>query len=363
MYNINFFCNNVDGSLLPDVLKYFLDGDYKKVQDLIDNGYDLNKKIVFGKFKYEASLLEIACVQNDDVMFDFLIDNGFVVSDTYDKSLLYAARFCRPGLFLKRLKYLKTISFEDALELLDHTCSYGNYVDNIDLLDRKGIKIFKYGGSALLNAAWNGKKWLVKKLIKGGVDVNFHMPDMVFPYAPTALILAIKEGHLDIARYLIKKGADINIMDIYGNGPIDVAIKKGYIKFVDYLRKFESKEAKIEREKIKSEFDLPEELIKFMKSSKSVRRITFSKNCCTKFVEFYSYDNMIWFDYKKKTVIDLVASIDNYSSPIFVFNPKDSKVYGIDIEHGIFRKLATWNKFYDNMEYYVNGFLRGDFDK
>lgn len=64
--------------------------------------------------------------------------------------------------------------------------------------------------TALIWAAANGHKGLVKKLIDNGADVNAYNED-----CETALILAAREGHSDIVKLIIDSGkADLDIRDV-----------------------------------------------------------------------------------------------------------------------------------------------------
>jgi ankyrin repeat protein len=284
------------------------------------------------------------------------------------------ARDCKPKFFKKRLRYLQEISTRDAQYLHYMVCCYGRYIKNIDLLSEKGITISEFGGCSLSHlisfkndnfvreVKFNENK-LIRKLIKGGADVNYNKYDTVLASTSTPLMNAVVIGDIGLVKYLIKYGADVTLTDQYGVRAKDIAIRQGNVKLIKLLNKYESPEYKAAREKEKNEFNIPEELVKFLKSDKNNRCIKFSNDSIVKNIEFYSYDDIVWFNYKKNKVIDLVSYVENFSTPMFVLNLKNNKVYGLDNEHDNFTLLADWNQFYKKMEYYVDGYIRGKFDK
>merc|ERR1711997_1402135 len=111
-------------------------------------------------------------------------------------------------------------------------------VNNIMRLIRQGAdKDYQdgYGNTALIIAAENGHKDLVKKLINVvGVDVNLAKSD-----GTTALHLEVLNNHFDNVKLLVDKRADvnakarINYRDNYT--PLILASMNGYIKIVEYL--------------------------------------------------------------------------------------------------------------------------------
>ena len=116
------------------------------------------------------------------------------------------------------------------------------------------------------------------------------------------------------------------------------------------------------RHSLESDFD---NLIKLevISVKKYDYKFKYNNKVIQKNIEFYSYDDIVWFNYKKNKVIDLVSYVDNFSTPIFVLNLKNNKVYGMDNEHDNLTLLADWDEFYKKMEYYVDGYISGKFDR
>lgn len=374
-YGLDYFYDKIDSSLHLKFLNYLNNGDFYSATEMIENGFDINSKF---KLKDVYSFREVSLfdlVYDKEILFDFMIINGYKVSKTYDNSLLMMARECKPKFFKKRLLYLQEISTRDAQYLHYMVCCFGRYIKNIDLLGKKGITISEFGGCSLSyliyfknneklnirNSSINEK--LIKKLIKGGADVNYNEYNTILASTSTPLMNAVKIGDIGLVKYLIKYGADVTLTDEYGVRAKDIAIRQGNVKLIKLLDKYESPEYKVAREEEKKQFNIPEELVLFLKKDIQDRCIKFSNDSIVNNIKFYSYDDIVWFDYKKTKVIDLVSFVENYSTPIFVLNLKNNKVYGLDSEHDNFTLLADWNKFYKNMEYYVDGYIRGKFDK
>ena len=66
----------------------------------------------------------------------------------------------------------------------------------------------KEGWTALIHAAWNGKKKVVTRLLKAGVDPN--------EQNGKALIAAILKSHPKVVKALVAGGIDANTRDIDG---------------------------------------------------------------------------------------------------------------------------------------------------
>lgn len=377
-YGLECYFDNIESVLHLQFLKYLNCGNFIAAEEMIEKGFDINSKFNLefylndGLRLREVTLFDL--VYDKEILFDFMIINGYKVSKTYDNSLLMMARDCKPKFFKKRLRYLQEISTRDAQYLHYMVCCYGRYIKNIDLLSEKGITISEFGGCSLSHlisfkndnfvreVRFNENK-LIRKLIKGGADVNYNKYDTVLASTSTPLMNAVEIGDIGLVKYLIKYGADVTLTDQYGVRAKDIAIRQGNVKLIKLLNKYESPEYKAAREKEKNEFNIPEELVKFLKSDKNNRCIKFSNDSIVKNIEFYSYDDIVWFNYKKNKVIDLVSYVENFSTPMFVLNLKNNKVYGLDNEHDNFTLLADWNQFYKKMEYYVDGYIRGKFDK
>ena len=358
-YNLDIYYDYIDSVEHLNFLKYLDNAQFDDAINMINNGFDINSKFILNyDTPISRTVFDLVCCREE--LYDFMIQNGYKVSDKYDNSLFEMAAFAPPKLFFKRLMLLISISNNEAAYLHHYVSCYGAYPKNLDLLAIKGITISKFGGLSLSELIYFDKLKLAIKFIFKGANINYHGYNTVLASSTTPLIISIEKGKLFLALLLILKGADVTISDSYGVRPFDMAVRKGYYKFAAFLNKIEPKEFKLSRKQQKDNFNLPQELIDFLNKEKKDRIIYFSSQSLVKYIEFYSYDDITWFNYKKNLLIDLVSYVDGYSTPMFVLNTKNNKVYGIDFEHNDLSLIADWNKFYKNMEFYVNKYINGE---
>jgi ankyrin repeat protein len=79
--------------------------------------------------------------------------------------------------------------------------------------------LYRGGLTPLLFAAREGCIGCIDALLDAGADIDLDDPD-----GATALNMALLNRHWDTAKYLIEAGADVNLWDIYGQGPLYVAV-------------------------------------------------------------------------------------------------------------------------------------------
>lgn len=111
-------------------------------------------------------------------------------------------------------------------------------VDRLKRLIREGADINRrdrYGQTALMIAAKNGRSCLVRFLVNLGAELNH-----TAKYTLTALMLAVLNGHVDIVRILVRAGADLKIQGtgapgFCGKTALDLAREQGRPDLVDAL--------------------------------------------------------------------------------------------------------------------------------
>jgi len=170
-----------------------LQGNIQKVQDLIDNGDNVNGKNVTGN-----TPLYLAVAQGDIDIVNVLIKaNGINVNSknvTGNTPLLHAVSI--------------------------------NKLDIVNVLIDKGadvnIENDKHN-TPLLYAVASNRLDIFNVLIDKGADVNIQNND---GYTP--LHYASRKGNLQIVQALIDKGADVNIQNKDGKTPLDVAKASNY---------------------------------------------------------------------------------------------------------------------------------------
>jgi ankyrin repeat protein len=72
----------------------------------------------------------------------------------------------------------------------------------------------------LLEAAYNGRLEVVKKMLEKGEDINQRNR-----YGQTPLYLAVLNGKEEVVEYLLEEGADYNIARDNGDTPLMCAVK------------------------------------------------------------------------------------------------------------------------------------------
>jgi len=95
----------------------------------------------------------------------------------------------------------------------------------------KLIKIIKDNDTAIMVAAENGSRNILKYIIKKGANVNYQNTK-----GETALIRAVMKGAKDNVKILIENNADINLKDKNGNTAMDYAQKSNYNEIVKILK-------------------------------------------------------------------------------------------------------------------------------
>ena len=79
--------------------------------------------------------------------------------------------------------------------------------------------MYRGGLTPLLFAAREGCIGCMQALLDKGADIDLADPD-----GTTALLMALLNRNWDSARFLIEAGADVNLWDIYGQGPLYLAV-------------------------------------------------------------------------------------------------------------------------------------------
>ena len=94
----------------------------------------------------------------------------------------------------------------------------------------------RYGQTALMLAARDGKQDIVHELISRGADLN-----MTAKFTLSATMLAVVAGHPEIARMLSKAGADLSIKGsgapgFHAKTAYDLALERGMNNLLEDLR-------------------------------------------------------------------------------------------------------------------------------
>lgn len=187
--DVNIAYNGDRGNEETPLMYAAMKGYKETVKILIENKADINKRN-----RNNANALIYAYMFGHEDIADILLQNG---SDSLDKSL-------------------KACNLNEATLLIDNAplITAVNYSTNEVFLQKlidngADVNCLNYnGGTALIEAALNGKINFVKLLIKNNADVNVQNRGGM-----TALMWACHNGDLEMTKMLLDAGADKNIKD------------------------------------------------------------------------------------------------------------------------------------------------------
>ena len=347
---------------LPETAAAIYEHDIPKLKAMLQGGLDLNSPIQLSEY-IKLTPLEIAVFQNDVPMIHFLLEHGADPSLAEEQPLLLtAARCCGPEVVQLFSGQASKLSLDQKRRIFEEV-RWGKRPENIPVLEEAGISVAKFGGEAFRAAVSEGKAELAKLLLEKGVDINYHKPDMVFPYASTPVTEAARSNNFPMVRWLIERGADITIPDKYGDRPYSVAVQNKNREMTDYLKALEPEDWHNEQEKARQlmPYKLPAKLVEYLKTGPL--RLEFPEQELVKWAELYSFMDVQEMTWKRKKLLSLMVQMDNYSDCLLLWNPKDKKLWYLDIEHEEFHPLAKWDDFIANPGRYLNGMVEGEFEE
>lgn len=347
---------------IPEAAAAIYDHDISKVEALIQNGLDLNAPIQISKLT-RLMPLEVAVFQNDVPMTRFLLEHGADPNLSEGSPLLLtAARCCGPEVVALFTGQATKLS-QDQKRQLFQEIRWGNRPENIPVLEQAGITVAKFGGEAFRAAVSDGDAKLSRLLLEKGVDINYHKPDTVFPYASTPVTEAARSNNFALVCWLIEQGADITIADKYGDRPYTVAVHNKNQEMADYLKALEPEDWHNEQEKARQlmSYKLPYKLVDYLKTGPL--RLEFPEQKLAKWAELYSYMDVPEMTWKRRKLLSLMVTMDNYSDYLLLWSPRDKRLWYLDIEHEEFHPLANWEEFIADPGKYLNEMIEGEFEE
>lgn len=381
---------------MPPLVEAIKSGDLEKLQFLLDNGHspnevqryttsDLFQKVqsaireMFGngilakgameQFRMvnrgeqehvQKTPLELAVQENREDMVRLLVERGADLTQNGDE-LLFAAIKCQN---CSMLSYLVEagVRLEENQRSIYHLFSLLEGRKNPELLtivDRLQIDFKRYGGEPLRTAVWGGDRMLAEYLIQNGADIDYHKPDEVFPYASTPVIEAARQNDFHMVRWLVGQGADITIPDKYGDRPYTLAVQNKNQEMAAYLRNLEPEDWHNEENRAQqlAAYKMPTEMVEYLKTGPL--RLEFPEQDEVQWAELYSYMDVLEVTWKREKLLSVMAQMDNYPDYLLLWNPKDKKLWYLDVEHEEFHVLATWEDFIADPGRYLNGMIIG----
>ena len=381
---------------MPPLVEAIKSGDLEKLQFLLDNGHspnevqryttsDLFQKVqsaireMFGngilakgameQFRMvnrgeqehvQKTPLELAVQENREDMVRLLVERGADLTQNGDE-LLFAAIKCQN---YSMLSYLVEagVRLEENQRSIYHLFSFLEGQKNPELLtivDRLQIDFKRYGGEPLRTAIWGGDRMLAEYLIRNGADIDYHKPDEMFPYASTPVIEAARQNDFHMVRWLVGQGADITIPDKYGDRPYTLAVQNKNQEMAAYLRNLEPEDWHNEENRAQqlAAYKMPTEMVEYLKTGPL--RLEFPEQDEVQWAELYSYMDVLEVTWKREKLLSVMAQMDNYPDYLLLWNPKDKRLWYLDVEHEEFHALATWEDFIADPGKYLNGMIIG----
>lgn len=381
---------------MPPLVEAIKSGNLEKLRFLLDNGHspnevqryttsDLFQKVqsaireMFGngilakgameQFRMvnggeqehvQKTPLELAVQENREDMVRLLVERGADLTQNGDE-LLFAAIKCQN---YSTLSYLVEagVRLEENQRSIYHLFSLLEGRKNPELLtivDRLQIDFKRYGGEPLRTAVWGGDRMLAEYLIQNGADIDYHKPDEMFPYASTPVIEAARQNDFHMVRWLVGQGADITIPDKYGDRPYTLAVQNKNQEMAAYLRNLEPEDWHNEENRAQqlAAYKMPTEMVEYLKTGPL--RLEFPEQDEVQWAELYSYMDVLEMTWKREKLLSVMAQMDNYPDYLLLWNPKDKKLWYLDVEHEEFHALATWEDFIADPGRYLNGMIIG----
>ena len=381
---------------MPPLVEAIKSGDLEKLQFLLDNGHspnevqryttsDLFQKVqsaireMFGngilakgameQFRMvnrgeqehvQKTPLELAVQENREDMVRLLVERGADLTQNGDELIFTAIKVQNYSM----LSYLVEagVRLEEIQRSICHLFSFLEGLKNPELLtivDRLQIDFKRYGGEPLRTAVWGGDRMLAEYLIQNGADIDYHKPDEMFPYASTPVIEAARQNDFHMVRWLVGQGADITIPDKYGDRPYTLAVQNKNQEMAAYLRNLEPEDWHNEENRAQqlAAYKMPTEMVEYLKTGPL--RLEFPEQDEVQWAELYSYMDVLEVTWKREKLLSVMAQMDNYPDYLLLWNPKDKRLWYLDVEHEEFHALATWEDFIADPGKYLNGMIIG----
>lgn len=148
-----------------------------------------------------------------------------------------------------------------------------------------------------------------------------------------------------------------------GDRPYSLAQLNGNDEIAAFLKSLEPEDWHNEQQKLLSlrPFKLPVKMLNYLKSGP--HRLEFPEGQYVRWVQLYTLMDVQVITYKRKKLLSLLQSMDNYSDCLLLWSAKDKKLWYLDYEHDEFHPLCKWDEFIANPAFYINGMISGEFDK
>lgn len=332
MYKISFLGNF---EVVPKIVEYILNNDIVHLEEEYQNGWDINDEIILEEDIAETPLtIALAC--NLEKVVLWLLEKGVKVKSKKKEimgPISCAARFASPDICEKLIEKgaLDNLSKEQLYRIYEDIY-YGKNFKNIEVFEKYGVSVKKYGNNCLRQAVFNQDKDVAKLFLDYGADINYHEHSMVFSDNSTPLIIATSNNDIELCKWLVENGADVTIKSKYGDRPYTVAVKNKNEEMMEYFKGLESEEFHGEEAKklIIKDHKLSKSMIEFFEANNL--KIEFSGRLNIKYIKFYKLEDTVPLTFKRKKYLSLLEKVDNYWFNL-LWNPVEKSLYIFDPEH------------------------------
>ncbi len=217
---------------LPILLKSAREGKTKVVEDLLNDGTDVDTRS-----NKEQTALYFASEQGHFETVKLLCERGAGVdlSDIFNITpVIISAKNGNSDCVEILLNHGANINWQDGSKqtALLHAVSNGD-TDTVHLLCTRGAHVdvpnYKQA-TALITAAWYGHAECIEILLKHNADINWKDT-----HRDTALHWAAWKGHADIVEYLCTHNAEVDVSNEIGASALLAAAENGHTKCVETL--------------------------------------------------------------------------------------------------------------------------------
>ena len=321
MYKIGYLGNF---EKVPQVVEYILNSDVENLEKEYKNGWNIDKEIFIEEFA-TVTPLEIALQCNNEKVIKWLVEKGVDVKakkDDWVTHISNAGRFCSSEICELFIKHgaLENLT-KKQYERIYSDIYYGKNFKNIDIFEKYGVTVKKYGNNCLREAVY---------------DRNQKLAQMFLDY-----------------------GADITIKNKFGERPYSIAVLNKNQEMIDYIKSLEPVDFHNEeaRKNIIKKYKLPKDMVEFF--NKGDLKIEFSENIDSKYIEFWKLEDTVEMTWKRKKYLSLIKDLENYWLHLLWY-PKEKTLYIFDGEHEEIFKIGDWSYFINNCEEIIGKFLDGE---
>ncbi|MGB4812883.1 MAG: ankyrin repeat domain-containing protein [Methylophilaceae bacterium] len=314
------------------------------------NGLNINACFVICEYIEEPPII-LVLDQNKTNALNWLLTKKVNLNLKDNPAIVMAAARCSAETIQLLLKHGAKINAKDNVgKTAMGAALYSNRVDLIPILIAHGYNILA-DGTSLRQAVSHRQYKAIQLFLASGINVNFHVKDMVYPYNTSPVGVAAQNNDIELVKLLVKHGADVTIKNSYGERPYNYAVEHNNSEMMQFIQSLEPEQWHNDEQKVTAlkAYKLPPELISLLRSNDRTFKIE-DPESGIKFITFNSLLNAKEVTWQKHQFLDLLSEVDNYGNGggVLVWYPKKKCLASADYEHGEFKVLGSWKDFIAN---------------